>query len=273
MIDPLDALGVRGIGPGELGLVIGPTSRGKSLALTYFAYAYARQAFSPLYFTLEDPREQMESRLDALITSTPMQKLVEEQEETAARFSRFRNYVTSRFRIVDGTMERYTVEAIEKVVQKERELGFPPDAIFIDYDAYLVSAQRNKEKRFDSDEIYLSLQLLAARNKVMVWTAAQTQRNTKHLKVLSEDRIAEDFGKVRKTTLAISIGQGEWGTDSFYLWVCKNKFGFKDVGCHIVPDLESATFYDQDKTRLAAARNDGKKAAAAVEDEDEYVAK
>jgi hypothetical protein len=53
-IDPLDRI-VKGVGPGSLGLVLGPRKRGKSLFLAHMAVAFSFQHKNTVMVTLEDP--------------------------------------------------------------------------------------------------------------------------------------------------------------------------------------------------------------------------
>ena len=59
-----------------------------------------------------------------------------------------------------------------------------------------MASQRYKEKRFETDDVYRGLRALNAKYNTIGWTAAQTQRDTRQLKILSGDKVAEDIGKI-----------------------------------------------------------------------------
>jgi len=246
-IDPLDIL-VRGIGPGQLGMILAPYNRGKGLMLLWLSVAYTLQQLNVLLVTLEDTRPEVEDRLDAIIAKMPIDKLANYPKTLTNRFGRFRRLVRSKLHIYDGTEGGISVSTIEQIYLKERERGFTADAIVVDYDDEIQPAVKNKERRMDFSEIYRDLRQLAGRRQLLVWTAAQTQRGTEAMKVLSGDKAAEDISKLRKVTMCLSLGQGDWTSDSIYLWVAKHRFDTKHVGCHVLPDLKRTLIYDREKT-------------------------
>ncbi len=250
-IAPLDDIVRPNLGRKQLGLVIAPTNRGKSLLLLWIALAYTMQRCNTLLLTLEDAQEEVENRLDAIITGIPFLQMVSESAELRERFAAYKRGADSRLRIVDGTDEKFTVPMIERCLDDLREQGFRTDALVIDYDDYLVLPTPMKDRRQEIDSIYRDLKTLGAQRNLYTWTAAQTQRNTSEMKVLSGDKVADDIGKIRKSTMAISIGKGDLGDESFYLYVAKHKFGKSKVGCSIIPNLETELIYDHEKTRRA----------------------
>jgi hypothetical protein len=155
---------------------------------------------------------------------------------------------------VDGTEGGFTVRQMEEIFLRERDRGFKADAIIIDYDDEIVPSRRYQERRLEFADIYRELRQLAGRYNIIVWTAAQTQRGTENVKILSSDRVAEDIGKVRKATLVLGLGKGDWGEDSIYIWVAKHKFDRQHVGCNIMPDKECMMIYDRIRTLEAQAR-------------------
>lgn len=251
LVEPLDTL-VCGIGPGQLGLALAPPKRGKSLFLLWLAVAYMLQRLNVLFLTLEDPQVDMEDRLDAIISGIRLQRLNEKPRLFRERFAKFTRLLHSRLRIVDGTQGGITVPRIEQILLQERDHGFYADVVIVDYDDEIAPTKKKTERRFELADVYRDLRQLASRQKLIVWTAAQTQRGTEGLKILSGDRIAEDISKIRKVTLAIGLGQGDWGPESIYLWVAAHKFDRQHVGCHIMADRPRMLIYDAEKTRKAA---------------------
>lgn len=253
MIEPLDNLLFPGLAPKQLGLVIAPTSRGKSLLLLWIALVYTLQRLNVLYFTLEDSGEDSQNRLDSMITGVPFVQLEERPLAVRSHFASYHRLIDSKFHMIDGSHEKYTVAKIEQRIQEQRDLGFPPDAVIIDYDKFIrgdATIKSNSQVEI-MDNVYQDLRQLASRQNLLLWIAAQTQRNTEKLKILTGDKVAEAIEKVRKTVIAISLGKGELTDDSLYVWVAKNKFGKRDWGCHIIPDLERSLIYDHERTRKA----------------------
>lgn len=262
LIDPLDTIIHRTVGPKQVGLIIAPFKRGKSSMLLWLAIALSLQRFNVLYVTLEDTQDLVEDRLDSIVTSfmgksVSLENLNNMPRTLRQRFERFKNMIHSQIHIYDGVGVNMTIAMLERVVRSKRNEGFIPHVIIVDYDDKLKSSNNFKDKRMESDEIYNDFGNLCGRYNLIGWIAAQTQRNTRHLKILSGDRVAEDIGKARKVTCCLSMGKGdpEFGENSIYLWVAAHKTDRMEIGAHIVPDLDRALIYDREATNKAYKRN------------------
>ena len=250
-IDPLDSH-IQGLAPKELGLIFAPYKRGKSLMLQWLTVAYILQHLNVLYITLENPLSSVEDRLDSIITHIPIKVLDEYPRLIAQRFRRFRSMVKLQLKIHDGTLGGVSVPRMEQIILAERDKGFIVDALIVDYDDEIAPVTKQKERRFEFADIYRDLRQLTARYNLISWTAAQTQRDTEHLKILSGDRAAEDISKLRKVSLAIGMGRGDWEDgESIYLWVAAANNDTQHVGCHIMPDRKRMLVYDRDATMAA----------------------
>jgi archaellum biogenesis ATPase FlaH len=253
-IDPLDQV-VKGIGKGSLGMVLAPRKRGKSLMLAWMAMAFSFQRLNTLMITLEDPVAELQARMDAAYSSVPIEHLATSPNIFKKNFKRYisKHDLQSRLQIVDGTGARVTVPMLEAWVQEYRDAGFMADVLIVDYDAYIHNARGNREQKgYEGiEQVYADLVGLAGRQKMILWTAAQTKAGTETLKILGENHVAGWVGKLNYAHQVLSIGKGDWGDDSFYLWCGYHKFAARNVGCHVVPDMSRMAFYSSDKTRQA----------------------
>jgi hypothetical protein len=148
-----------------------------------------------------------------------------------------------------------TIQKIEGVADTCRNHGFIPQVLLVDYDEKIRPTRNYEQKRFEMDDVYNTFQTLCSRMNLIGWLAAQTQRNTQHMKVLTGDTVAEDIGKMRKTTVGISLGKGEWTDESIYMFVAAHKNDKMNIGCEVVPDKSRGMIYDEEATRRAAAAN------------------
>ncbi len=247
LIEPLDAM-VRMIGRSHLGLVIAPYKRGKSMFLIWIAMVYAIQRLKVLYITLEDPQEDVEDRFDAATTALPIHRLHELPKTLRARQTRFKRLAHQRIRVYDGTKENVSIDRVEQIYLHERDLGFAADAVILDYDDEVTPSERLKDRRMEFAQIYRDYRKFLAKYDLIGWTAAQTQRETENIQMLTADKLAEDISKVRKATMAISLGKGEWDDESIYLWVAAHKFDKQHCGCHIYSDKSRMLIYDRERT-------------------------
>lgn len=259
LIEPLDAL-VKTIARQQLGLIVAPWKRGKSLMLEWLSLAYTLQRLNVLYFTLEDPAQDVEDRFDALVANLPIGALQDKPKLLKKRFALFKRLLKARLKIHDATMGGFTVSKFEQIFLAEKENGFTADAIIIDYDDEIKASRKQADRRHEFADIYRDLRQFCSRQDVFLWTAAQTKRDTEAKKVLTGADLAEDISKVRKVSFALGLGQGEWSTDSLYLYVMAHKNDKEHVGCHIMPNKKRAMIYDRLRT-LAMLRRKGEEAA------------
>lgn len=238
----------KGPGRGDLGLVVGPYKKGKSLMLAHIADAYAKQKLNVLYYTLEDPIEEVEDRMDASLAYMPIEKLHELPDKLRKRFKKFSRLISGRIKIVDCTAGGMTIRELEEIWEQQRDEGFEADVTIADYDKELVTAKKHRERRFEFEEIYTDYRQFCSRRDVIGWTAAQSKRLKDSHKVVTSDKIGEDIGKIQKCTIAFGIGQGEYHEDSRHIFTMANKRGRQHFGFDIMCNPRKGLFYDLEKT-------------------------
>jgi hypothetical protein len=250
LIDPFDYL-VRAVARGHIGLAMAPWKRGKSLFLLWVAFAYVLQGLDVSYWTLEDPKDDVEDRLDALVSRLPVKSLWERGSELRERFAWVKRSIRSKLKIYDGTEEksgRVSVRTIEDVYERERNAGFTPQAIVVDYDDELAPPNPRAEKHEQQAAVYSDYRAFLGRKGLIGWIASQTGRDTENLKILSGSKIADAIGKVRKAHLVLGLGKGDWGDDSIYMYVDAHRSDRSHVGCNIITDKDSMVFYNREAT-------------------------
>lgn len=258
MIDGLDRR-TRAIGRGDLGLLVAPLKKGKSLGLAHLAVAYAKQRLKVLYISLEDPPDEVEDRFDAALSGIDIDKLRMLPNKLRKRFKKFSKVLESRIHLVDGTAEAVSIGDIEELYLRERDKGFVADVIIVDYDDYIKPIGKYQKKADAFNEIYVDFRRFLARYSLIGWTAAQTQRMKDNIQTITSDKTADDIGKIRKATMAIGIGQGKSHPDARYLYVMAHKRGRQHIGCEIMTNFKQGLFYDRERS---LALGTGKKKAA-----------
>ncbi len=247
LIDPLDRM-VRCIARKHMGLVLAPYKRGKTLFFIWLALAYTLQGLNVMFFTLEDPLEDIEDRFDAAITSLPISRLVEVPDRIREKFARYKRLLRSKLKVVDGTDGGFTIGALENIWEMERNRGFAADVVIVDYDDEIKPQKKQLERRMEFADIYRDFRAFLARKQAIGWTASQTSRASADLKIISGKHVAEDISKIRKTSMALSLGKGEWGPDSIFLWVAAHRYDRQEVGCNIISNKPRGLFYDREMT-------------------------
>lgn len=253
-IDPLDAT-VRAISYGHLGLLLAPWKRGKSLGLIWIAMAYTLQKLNVLYITLEDPGHDVQDRFDAAITELPLKKLKDLPNKVRRKFINYRRLVAGRLRIVDGSTHKLSMASIEEIFQRERNRGFTADAILIDYDDYIIPPIKRPDRKSESTDVYKELSRFIRKYGLIGWTAAQTQRNTRKLKVVTGDHAADDISKLKYVTMAISVGLGDWGDKSAFIYIAAHRADKGEIGWNIMRDPDRMLFYDREETEIMEVKS------------------
>lgn len=258
LIQPLDEK-IQIIGRGQLAIWIAPPSGGKGLALLHTSCAYAIQGLKVLHISLEDPKDLVEDRLDAALSGIPLSKLRHMPKRLRKRLRKLREKIKGRLHIVDGTDGGWTVSRVERLWEQEKQNGFVADVIVIDYDDELECEKQYKgesARRFEFAEIYKRLRRMAAKLNAIVWTAAQTTKGAVGRRLITSKDTAEDFSKIRKVFLAITIGRDPDDENVRYLYIAKHRLDRMGFGVEIVSDYNSALFYDMEETQ---ARRHAKK--------------
>ena len=247
LIDGIDQK-TKCVGRGDLGLLLAPLKVGKSLGLAHIAMAYARQRLNVLYFSLEDPIDEVEDRFDAALTGLDINQLANLPNRFRKRFKKFSKVLKSRIKLIDGTTEEVGIADMEEVFLRYRDQGWVADAIVADYDDYIKPVRRYEKKTDRFDEIYIDYRRFLARYGLYGWTAAQSQRVKEGTQIITANMAADDIGKIRKVTMAIGMGYGKSHPDARYMYVAAHKRGRMHFGCEIMTRLSQGILYDRERT-------------------------
>lgn len=250
MIDPLDQK-ITALGRGRLGVLMAPPGGGKGLGLVHFGLAYVLQGLKVIHLTLEDPLRLVEKRFDCNLVGLPLSKIRVLPRKFRIRFRKARRKMRGRLRIIDGTDGDWTVSRIEKAWEDLKQKGFEADVIVIDYDDDIVCEKTFKgesARRFEFSEVYKRLVKLAAKTHAIIWVAAQTSKGAVGRKVITMKDTAEDFSKMRKAFVALTVGADQENPNVKYLFVAKHREDRSQFGVEIVSDWKRGRFFDRDET-------------------------
>lgn len=241
----------RGIGRGDLGVIVALYKKGKSLALAHLADAYAKQGLNVLFITLEDPKEEVEDRMDASLAYMPIEKLAYMPNKLRKRHRKFSRRIQGKIKIVDATTDKVSVADIDELWETQRDQGWAADVIIVDYDDEIIpprSLKGESARRFEFADIYRELRRMASKRQCIVWTAAQTKGMKDNTKIITPEMLAEDKSKARKVTLFIGVGQGESHDDARYCYVALYKRGKARFGWEQMASPDKGVFFDESRT-------------------------
>lgn len=222
-----------GMHPGELLIVGGPTSSGKSVVMMNMAInAYIgkqnpmENAPTPeecirghnvLYFSLEMPKDNQERRIDSCIAQVPYNdirdgKLSIEDKERYFKGLKFQDKYHKMFYIVD--MPRgVTVREIElKYLEMKETYGISFDLVVVDYIGIMKSSKSADTTKQDSDWLELGhiaeeLHEFARVYNIPVITATQVNRpKDPNKQQYSTDRVARSDMIPQNANIILQIG-------------------------------------------------------------------
>lgn len=194
-----------GLGKGELGVIIGPTSFGKTSLTTAMASHAAEQGFKVLQIVFEDRIKQIQRKHLGRITGIEAKDLskpdnIELVKATLEAYP-LKEAMQNNLRIVKFPSGEKTARQIERFIKKMINSGFKPDLTIIDYFECLehendksVSNEYEKEgktmRRFEA---------MAGELDMAIWIPSQGTKESINLELVTMDKIG---GSVKKAQIA-----------------------------------------------------------------------
>lgn len=220
-----------GLGEKELAMVIAPPGVGKSVYLVNQAVTSMMEGRQVLYVSLEMCEDKIAQRFDSVTTLIPQSQLKEPaaQLRVDERLSIFQTqFPGSRLVIKEfptGTANVNTLRSL--LVQLKNYEEFVPEVIIIDYLELLRPVRENQHEYQAQQRIAEELRGLAMENNVLLWTATQTNRQGRSVKIITDAELGDSYGKIRTADFAISLNQSEEEFDngSMRAYVVKSRNG------------------------------------------------
>ena len=236
-----------GLGEKELGVILAPTNRGKSMMLKHIAEFNMFRGLNGLIFTLEMSEDRYLDRFDmsiARLTTTEMlanpgkvEKKLKEMDSSPA---------CGRVHIKEYPTQSATVENLRSYTENLRRGGFFPDFIVVDYADLLRSEARYTEKRHEHSHIYETLRGWSVEAALPIWTATQANRASLSKTQVTVADISEDFGKAMIADVIIGLCQNKKEKENreMRLFVAKNRDGTSGMEVLVRTDFAHGRFYD-----------------------------
>jgi len=165
--DKIDSITKKGIGSGELGVVIAPTGAGKSMALAHLGATAVKNGLDVVHYTLELSEAVTGQRYDSCTTSIPLSQLFERKDEVFENITDIEGSLI----IKEYPTKTASPNAIRKHLEKLKKQNRKIDMIIVDYADLLRPVKTYKEKRNELESIYEDLRAIAQENRCPIWTA------------------------------------------------------------------------------------------------------
>lgn len=196
-----------GLAAGELGVVLAPPNRGKSMLLVNIGVGAAGPVghLNVLHFTHEMSERVVAKRYGArLVFRFPKRDDVVEYENELLDATKM---LPGNIRIVHELAGVATIETLRSKVRQLIDLGFRPDLIIDDYPDLLAPTYHKRQRRFELIQIFRDLRALGSEFGVPVWAATQTNRSAVSKEIVTMADLAEAFEKAAIADVILALCQ------------------------------------------------------------------
>jgi len=200
-----------GLGAKELAMVVAPPGVGKSLWLVNQSVRSMIDGKKVLYISLEMSEDKIAQRFDSVMSMVSQRQIKDpsSQLKIKERLKMFQdNFPGSRLIIKEFPTGTATVNTLRSLlVQLRNYEDFTPDVIFIDYLELLRPVRENQHEYQAQQRIAEELRGLAMEANLLIWTATQTNRLGRAVRVITDAELGDSYGKIRTCDFALSLNQ------------------------------------------------------------------
>ena len=211
-----------GLGKGELAVIIGPTSFGKTSLTTSIAASGAvykceqnnNLGFKVLQIVFEDSVKQIQrkhfskiTQIEACNLSSPEYiDLVKEQLKSY----KDKDILNENLRIIRVKSGQKSVDDIIGIINKEINKGFKPDMVIIDYFECLRITGSNTMSKWDKESLMMrKIESVANELNIAFWVATQGNRDSINTDLVTMDKAGGSLGKVQIAHIIITITRSQ----------------------------------------------------------------
>lgn len=194
-----------GLGKGELGVIIGPTSFGKTSLTTAMASHAACNGYKVLQIVFEDRIKQIQRKHLGRITGIEAKDLskpdvIDLVRQTIDTFPQ-KEELEKNLRIVKFPSGEKTARQIERFIKKLINSGFKPDLTIIDYFECLEhEIDKSSSNEFSQEgKTMRRFEAMAGELDMAIWIPSQGTKDSINLELVTMDKIG---GSVKKAQIA-----------------------------------------------------------------------
>jgi len=226
-----------GLGNGDFGLVFGNPGGGKSWSLVALGGHALLKGHNVIHYTLELRSEYVGKRYDAFFTKIPVNEIIDHRQDVERKI----NELKGNLIIKHYSPGKASILTLENHIKKCINMGFKPDLIIIDYVDLLSSRKKNRERKEEIDDIYVSTKGLAGELNLPIWSASQVNRAGAKDDVIEGDKSSGSYDKIMITDVCISLSRKKEdkvnGTGRFH--IMKNRYGLDGMTYNV--DIDTST--------------------------------
>ena len=236
-----------GLGEKELGVILAPTNRGKSMFLKHISEFNMFKGLKGVIFTLEMSEDRYLDRFDMSVSSMTSTETQERPELVEKRLlEMMKDETVGNVHIKEYPTKSVTVENLRTYADNLKRTGFFPDFVVVDYADLLKSDQTFSEERHNQSHVYKTLRGWAVDDQIPIWTASQANRASLSKSQVTVADISEDFGKAMIADVIVGLCQNkkEKEQQEMRLFLAKNRDGTSGTEVTISTNFAHGKFYD-----------------------------
>ena len=202
-----------GLGSKEMAMVVAPPGVGKSLFLVNQGVHSMIEGRKVLYISLEMSEDKIAQRCDSIMTLVPQFKLKDPANQLTVkeRLDMFQQeFPGSQLVIKEFPTGQASINTIRNLlVQLKNYDEFEPDLLIVDYLELLRPIREIQQEYHAQQKIAEELRGVAMEHNFLVWTATQTNRQGRMVKIITDAELGDSYGKIRTCDFALSLNQSE----------------------------------------------------------------
>jgi len=220
-----------GLGPKELAMVVAPPGVGKSLFLVNQGVHSMIEGRKVLYISLEMREDKIAQRFDSIMTLIPQVKLKDPANQLTVkeRLEMFqKEFPGSRLIIKEFPTGQASINTLRNLlVQLKNYEDFVPELLIIDYLELMRPTREIQQEYLAQQRIAEEIRGVAMEYNILTWTATQTNRLGRTVKVITDAELGDSYGKIRTCDFAVSLNQTEeeFDTGKMRAYVMKSRNG------------------------------------------------
>tara|TARA_R110000803_G_scaffold200636_1_gene265102 strand:+ start:61 stop:651 length:591 start_codon:yes stop_codon:yes gene_type:complete len=155
--------------------------------------------------------DRVAQRLDSIFSRIRQDQLKNRCDDLKERLDQVTATVPDRgqLKIKEFPTKRAGINQVRAYLnQLNNYENFVPDVIIVDY-LELLATETDMAEYQAQERLAQELRGLAIEHKCLVWTATQTNREGRKVRLITDTELADSYGKTRVCDLVMSINQDE----------------------------------------------------------------
>lgn len=247
-----------GLAKGNLGIMIMPTGKGKSIFLTNLAGNAVFQGYNVAYISLELSESQVSKRFNTFFSGYTEDE-IEKFEPKDFKENLLRNLKGVRLGnllIKQFPNKGASVREIESYLKMAKSrLGWFPDLIAWDYLDIIKAPFRSKETYEQLRDVSDQLKSFCQRHEIPCWTATQANKEGASKKIIRNEHSANSYSKLDSADVVLTCNpkvDEETGLRMAEVFCTKNRQGVDQISADFEIDLKRMRYIFRPKEARTA---------------------